>query len=342
MAYNEKDFEDWLINHLNKKKLSEIISNFNEMKDLANYYINNPLISNLEGAIYQLSIQNWSKGILLLDQLEFVKNQVNIIKGKGKPSQIDILFRIKGKGSFSIVELKKPYPKKSGKKSTIREAISELMGYANGLCSVFPGLSSKSNLLIVMSSDWPKIISNGISFLSSFNGLSIIEIDVECDDSQNYILSINKPMDAWISQKEGIPPEVIDCWSIVFSEEIMNPHILIDIIMKEIQNSGSHGCLLLAKKINKNDEIILSLNTLNPFLLIKTILDRAEISIIETLLGLSPKSEISIINSELDEIALEWAENIRSIFLDSIKIVNARLSEKSRTTTIFRKCPPFL
>lgn len=323
MAQNEKDFENWLINQLSKKKLSEIICNFNEMKDLANYYKNNPLISNLEGAIYQLSTQNWSKGILLLDQLEFVENQVDIIKGKGKPSQIDILFRIKGKGSFAIVELKKPYPKKSGKKSTIREAISELMGYTGGLCSVFPGLSSKSNLLIVMSSDWPKIITNGISFLSSFNGLSIIEIEVECDDSQNYILSINKPMDEWISQKEGIPPEVIDCWSIVFTEEMMDPHILIEIITKEFQNSGLHGCLLLSKKINENDEMILSLNALNPFLLTKTIINQADISIIETLLKLHPKSDISIINSKLDEIALEWAENVRSVFLDSVKIVNA-------------------
>ena len=321
MTYNETDFENWLINQLNNNKLSEIISNFNEMKDLADYHINNPLISNLEGAIYQLSIQNWSKGVLLLDQLEFVKNQVNIIKGKGRPSQIDILFRIKGKGSFSIVELKKPYPKKSGKKSTIREAISELIGYTNGLCSVFPGLSSKSNLLIVISSDWPKIISNAISFLSSFNGLSIIEIEVECDVLQNYILSINKPTDAWISQKEGIPPDVIDCCSIIFSEDIMHPQLLIKIAMTQIQNSGLHGFLSLAKKINKDDESILSLYTLNPFLFIKSVLDRADISIIETVLGLSPGSEITNINSELDEIALEWTENIRLIFFDSVKIL---------------------
>lgn len=323
MEFNEKDFEEWLINQLNDKELSEIISNFNEMKDLANYNISNPFISNLEGAIYQLSMQNWAKGVLLLDQLEFVKNQVDIIRGKSKPSQIDILFRIKGKGSFSIVELKRPYPKKSGKHSTIREAIAELMGYANGLCSIFPGLSSRSSLLIVISSEWPKIVSNAISFLASFNGFSIIEIDVECNDSQNYILSIKKPTDTWISQKEGIAPEVINCCSIAFSKDFIDPQLLIEITKAQIQNSGLHGFLLLSNDINTdNNKIILSMYSLNPFLLVKNMLDRVDIFIIETILGLPLKSEISAIHSELDKIALEWAENMKLIFLDSTKILN--------------------
>ncbi len=323
MAFNEKDFEEWLINQLNDKELSKIISNFNEMKDLANFHISNPFISNLEGAIYQLSTQNWAKGVLLLDQLDFVKNQVDIIKGKGKPSQIDLLFRIKGKGSFSIVELKRPYSKKSEKHSTIREAIAEIMGYANGLCSIFPGLSSRSSLLIVMSSEWPKIVSNAISFLASFNGFSIIEIDVECNDSQKYILTIKKPTDTWILQKEGISPEVINCCSIAFSEDIIDPQLLIEITKTQIQNSGLHGFLLLSKNIySDNKEIILSMYTLNPFLLVKNMLDRVDVSIIEIILGLPPKSEIFTIKSELDEIALEWAENIKLIFLDSTKILN--------------------
>ena len=119
MSIKEKDFEKWLLNQLESKQISELIDNLNEMKDLSNAYLNNQFISNVKGALYQLSVTNWAKGVQLIDQLEFIKNQINIIKGRGRSSQIDLLFHIKGKGTFSIIEIKRPLKQNNKNKSKI-------------------------------------------------------------------------------------------------------------------------------------------------------------------------------------------------------------------------------
>jgi len=75
MSIREKEFETWLLEQFKTHKLSELISNFDEMKKLATAYINNPFISHLQGSLYQLSIQNWAKGILLLERLHLVNNR---------------------------------------------------------------------------------------------------------------------------------------------------------------------------------------------------------------------------------------------------------------------------
>jgi len=196
------------------------------------------------------------------------------------------------------------------------------LGYTNALCTIFPGLPSKSNLLIIISSECPKIICNAITLLSSFQGFSIIEVNVDYNDQQNFILSVKPPLVGWISKVEGISPEVVDCYSIVFPKESIYPQLLMENIRAQVPESGLHGFLSLSEDFGENtSNCILSLYTINPFLLLKSIIDQVDVSVLTQILGLSEESEISDISHELDKIALEWSENVRLTFSDYINVL---------------------
>jgi hypothetical protein len=338
MDTREENFEKWLIEKLKTRNFHELIDNFAEIKTLAKIYEKDPFTSNFKGALNQLLVQNWAKGILSMEQMKLVDNQIEIIKKRGVSSKIDILFRIEGKGVFSIVELKRPLSHKSKKKSTVREAVSELLGYANGLCTTFPGLPSKSNLLIIVSSEWPQVISNAVSLLSSFYGFSIIEINAEYKGIDEIVLTIRKPVDLYLSKKEGIPASVISCFSLDFSEKNIPPHILVEFIKQQIQDSGLNGFLVLSKSLNSlNDsDLILYLYIINPYLVLCKTLDESDVSIIKQTLGLSIECDIDNVKLELNTIAAEWDLNIQSLISESFnlfKLFNIKIDYPSKSNS---------
>ncbi|WP_342304015.1 hypothetical protein [Methanolobus sp. ZRKC5] len=319
----ELEFETWLLNELKERRFHELIDNFDEIKNLAKAYEKDSFISNLHGSFNQLLVQNWSQGILLMEQLKLVDNQIDIIKGKGKPSQIDILFRIEEKGLFSIVELKRPLSQKSKNKSTIREAVSEILGYANGLSTVFPGLPSKSHLLIIVSSEWPQIISNAISLLSSFHGFSIIEVNAEYKSPDEIRLTIRNPTDLYLSKKGGISADIVECFSFEFSDENIKLQLLLDMIKQQLQGSDLNGFLILSQPLKKSnvDNFILSFCIINPYLLLHSTLDESAISLVKQSLGLPFECSIDDVKLELNNIAREWNSGIESTLLESFSLL---------------------
>lgn len=312
MTLTEKEFENKIMMNLESKHFIELISNYEEMKLLAKAHLEESLISNIHGALDHLYVLNWSEGILLLDEMKIIKNQVKLIKGRGKSSFADIIFQLGKRGTFSIVELKRPISRKSSKKSTIRESISEILGYNNALCSLFPGLSDKNNLLIIISSDWPKIIVNAIQLLSSFHGLSIVPVSIEYEDGDNFNLKIIKPQTTWTIEESGISPKIFTSAKIHFSTDDIHPQLLIKIIKNKLNNYGLHGFLLITEDKN-SDNITLSVFCMNPYLLMKEKFDTSNLDIIKPLLELPENANLDEIINKVEESARKWDNNISSV-----------------------------
>lgn len=275
-----------------------------------------------------------------LETLQLDGREVRLVRDSDSTTRIDLLGSIADSGELVIIELKK-----SGQ--TERQAFTELLGYANHFCTLFPPLSESSlqSILIapmegrgVRDALAQELIinqKNVLAFIPKIDGQKIaleayypselyyrwVENNV-LDDSSMTIVTASFPLiDGWIDAGEpgGMPPHR--------TQEAFKT--MTGLIAQRLEAEGLHG-LVYARQYwaescpafaNPNTLILCVVNPFNPLRASST--DGA-------VFGASDQSRLAAVQAIVDQMPDNeyWLENLHSAFMgQAIRIMQDSFQE---------------
>jgi hypothetical protein len=275
-----------------------------------------------------------------LETLQLDGKEVRLVRDSDNTTRIDLLGSIADSGDLVIIELKKS-------DQTERQAFTELLGYANHFCTLFPPLSESSlqSILIapmkgrgVRDALAQELIINQkniLAFIPKIDGQKIalqayypselyyrwVENNV-LDDSSMTVVTASFPLiDGWIDAGEpgGMPPD--------HTQEAFKT--MTGLIAQRLEAAGLHG-LAYARQYwaescpafaNPNTLILCVVNPFNPL--------RAS-STDGTVFGASDQSRLAAVQAIVDQMPDNeyWLENLHSAFMgQAIRIMQDSFQE---------------
>jgi hypothetical protein len=275
-----------------------------------------------------------------LETLQLDGKEVRLVRDGDSTTRIDLLGSIADSGDLVIIELKKS-------DQTERQAFTELLGYANHFCTLFPPLSESSlqSILIapmegrgVRDALAQELIinqKNALAFIPKIEGQKIaleayypselyyrwIENNVLADSSMTVVTASFPLIDGWIDAGEpgGMPPD--------YTQEAFKT--MTGLIAQRLEAAGLHG-LVYARQYwaetcpafaNPNTLVLCVVNPFNPL--------RAS-SADGKVFGASDQSRLAAVQAIVDQVPDNeyWLENLHSAFMgQAIRIMQDSFQE---------------
>ncbi|MBC7285183.1 hypothetical protein [Hoeflea sp.] len=275
-----------------------------------------------------------------LEALQLDGKEVRLVRDSDSTTRIDLLGSIAGSGDLVIIELKKS-------DQTERQAFTELLGYANHFCTLFPPISESSlqSILIapmegrgVRDALAQELIINDknvLAFIPKIDGEKItleayypsdlyyrwIENNV-LDDSSMTVVTASFPLiDGWIDTGEpgGAPPR--------YTQEAFKT--MTSLIAQRLEAAGLHGFVYARQYWAEacpafpypNTLVLCVVNPFNPL--------RASSSD-GTVFGASDQSRLDAVQAIVDQVPDNeyWLENLHLAFLgQAIRIMQDAFQE---------------
>lgn len=281
-----------------------------------------------------------NKMIENLETLQLDGKEVRLVRDRDSTTRIDLLGSIADSGDLVIIELKKS-------DQTERQAFTELLGYANHFCTLFPPLSESSlqSILIapmegrgVRDALAQELIindKNALAFIPKIDGTKItleayypsalyyrwVENNV-LDDSSMTVVTASFPLiDGWIDAGEpgGMPPD--------YTQKAFKT--MTGLIAQRLEAAGLHGLVYARQYWAETCPAFVNPNTLvlcvvNPFSPLRASSSDGMVS------GASDQSRLDAIQAIVDQLPDNeyWLENLHSAFMgQAIRIMQDAFQE---------------
>jgi hypothetical protein len=321
---NENEFRDFLFDN-HKEDLHALITRTRE--PLALPTDDFPSIAQLLQNRVERKINLLIKS---LKTLQLDGKEVRLVRDSDSTTRIDLLGSIADAGNLVIIELKKS-------DQTERQAFTELLGYANHFCTLFPPLSESSlqSILIapmegrgVRDALAQELIinqKNVLAFIPKIDGTKItlevyypselyyrwVENNVLDDGSMTVVTASFPLIDGWIDAGEqgGTPPD--------YTQEAFKT--MTGLIAQRLEAAGLHGFVYARQYWAESCPAFANPNTLilcvvNPFSPLRAS------STDGTVFGASDLSRLDAVQAIVDQVPDNeyWLENLHSGFLGQV------------------------
>lgn len=268
-----------------------------------------------------------NKMIENLETLQLDGKEVRLVRHNDSTTRVDLLGSIADSGDLVIIELKKS-------DQTERQAFTELLGYANHFCTLFPPLSESSLQTILIAPMEGRGVrdalaqeliindKNTLAFIPKIDGEKIrlkayypsdlyyrwVENNILADSSMTVVTASFPLIDGWIDAGEpgGAPPH--------YTQEAFKT--MTSLIAQRLEADGLHG-LVYARQYwaeacpafpYPNTLVLCVVNPFNPL--------RASSSD-GTVFGASDQSRLDAVQAIVDQVADNeyWLESLHSAFM---------------------------
>jgi hypothetical protein len=269
-----------------------------------------------------------NKMIADLKSLKLDGKEVRLIRDSDSITRVDLLGNLTDSGGLAIIELKKS-------KQTERQAFTELLGYANHFCTLFPPLSESSIQSILIAPMEGRGVKDALAqelIINEKNVLAFIpKIDSEkivleayypsdlyyrwienniLDDSSINVVTASFPLiDGWIDAGEAgdMPPN--------HTQEAFKT--MTGLISQKLEAAGLHGFIYARQYWAEACPAFPNPNTLvmclvNPFSPLRTYVTDGEV------FGVSDQYRLDAVKAIIAQIPDNeyWLENLRIAFID--------------------------
>lgn len=235
---NEEELKKWILT--NGHKLSEFIVDYkSSIEDAEEFKIKDT--HHLKEYLEYFYLKNLSKTLLALESIEIIGEEVPIsVSGfRGKRPSIDVL-GASMYSDFVIFELKI-------RAKTEREAMTEILSYAQGLTNIIPQVERGKIIFIIISSEWRRALKNAVLYLIAYEDIRIVPLKYDAtqlkDKKSRLKLGLVKPdiPDLKIKTSE------FSFKAMTWSEEGADLDAIAELVNNKMQKSGLDGFTLTFK-----------------------------------------------------------------------------------------------
>lgn len=242
LTCDEKKIQSFIYDNL--KHLDSFIKNYEEIHEDETYSSSSETGS-FDDFVKQFIFKNFVKSIRKFRCFSPIGKEIPVIKTGRRQLSIDILANNYETGEFFIIEIKRSY-------KTEREAVTEILAYANGLRSKFPELSTEDILIVIIARNWQPSLWNATVFLMLFFRVNIVPIqiiDLDYDEIRDEVRNIS--LEILIPLKKGnlttIQNFTKKCFSskvICWDDQRIQPREVANLVSIEMNRRNMHGFIV--------------------------------------------------------------------------------------------------
>lgn len=242
LTCDEKKIQSFIYDNL--RNLDSFIKNYEEILEYKTDS-SSPETGSFEDFVKQFMFNNFLKSIRKFRCFSPIGKEIPVMKTGGRPLSIDILANNYETGEFFIIEIKRSY-------NTEREAITEILAYANGLRSEFPELSTEDILIVIIARNWQPSLWNATVFLMLFFRVNIVPIqiiDLDYDEIRDKVMNIS--LEILIPSKKGnlttiqnFTKECLSSKVILWDDQRIQPREVANLVSIEMNRRNMHGFIV--------------------------------------------------------------------------------------------------